>query len=385
MTGGTSGGDGSVGFGGSNDGYDDSHFNNSYSEEEEDDDVEDVTGQRRERYATPFGNKGQNPKLLTDIERVVNDIHDVDGIPESVKQLEALLYGSDDGYDPFAMNGTHRKGASKMGNIEAVDTGFDWGTDYSTGFSFNRGDELLDSKQDAYGWGNLPSHKTNRSSVSSMGSNEDYGEDSDVSEWTQDLSFHGGRDKSQHSSHWNPSYSSSHNIHVDKATELVKATPMNNHNHNCRPSRNGEKRITPPIPTAPSTYKYQICLFIQMQLCHPSSLADWIKERNSNCESFDSEERQARARVAFEIFRQIVNGLAHVHSKGIIHRDLVRFPLYSFLRDTLHFMYAFSKKQSIMQLLSALYTHQKPAVSVSVHLKPFPVHVSQSDLTVFSC
>ena len=42
------------------------------------------------------------------------------------------------------------------------------------------------------------------------------------------------------------------------------------------------------------------------------TLADWIKERNGRCIEFDAEERQARARPAFEAFRQIVNGLAHV-------------------------------------------------------------------------
>lgn len=71
-----------------------------------------------------------------------------------------------------------------------------------------------------------------------------------------------------------------------------------------------------------SPYKYQICLFIQMQLCHPTTLADWIKLRNHNCTQFGADERQARARPAFEAFRQIVSGLNHVHSKGIIHRDL---------------------------------------------------------------
>jgi len=334
MTGGTSGGDGNVGFGGSSDDYDDSHLDNYYNEEEDDDDVEDVTGQRRERHATPFGGAGQNPKLLTDIERVVNDIHNVDGIPESVKQLEALLYGSNDGNEPFERNDINQKGASKMRNTESLDIGFDWGTTYCSGSSNDRIGEVMDSKQDAEDWGNLPSHQTNHFSFRSMESNEDCGEDSDVSEWTQDLSFRGGRGNTQLSSRWNSSHSSASNIDVDYATNskvsvsggLELGFPINNSNnlhiHNRRPSRTGEKRIAPQIPTAPSTYKYQICLFIQMQLCHPSSLADWIKDRNGNCESFGAEERQSRARVAFEIFRQIVNGLAHVHSKGIIHRDL---------------------------------------------------------------
>lgn len=337
MTGGTSGGDGNVGFG---DDYDDSHLDNYYNEEEEDDDVEDVTGQRREKHATPFGGAGRNPKLLTDIERVVNDIHNVDEIPKSVKQLEALLYGSNNGNETFARNDINQKDASKMRNTESLDTGFDWATNNSSGSSIDRSGEVMDSKQDDDDWDNLPSHQTNRFSFRSMESNEDYGEDSDVSEWTQDLSFRGGRANTQHSSRWNSSYASASNINVDYATNskvsvsggLELGFPIKNnndlHNRDRRPSRTGEKRIAPQIPTAPSTYKYQICLFIQMQLCHPSSLADWIKDRNGNFESFGAEERQSMARVAFEIFRQIVNGLAHVHSKGIIHRDLVSFCIY---------------------------------------------------------
>ena len=53
--------------------------------------------------------------------------------------------------------------------------------------------------------------------------------------------------------------------------------------------------------------------YIQMQLCNPSTLADWIKHRNgSSSLEFDAGERQARARSALGIFRQIVDGLAHV-------------------------------------------------------------------------
>ena len=74
--------------------------------------------------------------------------------------------------------------------------------------------------------------------------------------------------------------------------------------------------------TSSSPYKYQICLFIQMQLCHPMTLADWIKQRNSGFLHIHTEERHARARNAFNIFRQIVNVLEHIQSKGIIHRDL---------------------------------------------------------------
>jgi serine/threonine protein kinase len=68
------------------------------------------------------------------------------------------------------------------------------------------------------------------------------------------------------------------------------------------------------------SYRYQICLFIQMQLCQPSTLADWIRERNSN--DVLSTTREQGYLKAWDIFQQIANGLSHVHSKNVVHRDL---------------------------------------------------------------
>jgi len=66
-----------------------------------------------------------------------------------------------------------------------------------------------------------------------------------------------------------------------------------------------------------SPYRYEICLFIQMQLCNPSTLADWIRQRNSSPPS-----RKSRAGPAIRIFTQLINGMAHVHEQNIVHRDL---------------------------------------------------------------
>ena len=67
-------------------------------------------------------------------------------------------------------------------------------------------------------------------------------------------------------------------------------------------------------------YKYQICLYIQMQLCRPSTLADWIRMRNGADKSLSTQ--HTRYLAAGTIFKQLSNGLSHVHSRNIVHRDL---------------------------------------------------------------
>jgi serine/threonine protein kinase len=54
-----------------------------------------------------------------------------------------------------------------------------------------------------------------------------------------------------------------------------------------------------------------------MQLCNPSTLADWIRQRNQSATTHAS-----RAGPAIHIFSQLVSGIHHVHEKGILHRDL---------------------------------------------------------------
>eukprot|EP00956_Cyclotella_meneghiniana_P003604 scaffold4414_cov62-Cyclotella_meneghiniana.AAC.4 len=218
----------------------------------------------------------EKPKLLTDIEQVVNGIHKSDEIDGTVEKLEALLYGKDDGFDWASYSKKSQSGAILF---------------------------------------------------------EGHNDDSDVSEWTRELDAdgsHGSYWDSKHSSFDNARerkesfhevHSSMHGYGRQESLELVKAAkeqPDKVHqDQNARPPKLNQRTAAPT-----SSYKYQICLFIQMQLCRPTTLADWIKLRNNSCVRFDAEERQKRAHPAFMVFRQIVEGLVHVHDKGIIHRDL---------------------------------------------------------------
>lgn len=79
-------------------------------------------------------------------------------------------------------------------------------------------------------------------------------------------------------------------------------------------------------------YRYQICLFITMQLCHPATLGDWIRHRNNQCPD-PNEGRPERVGTAIRIFQQISSGLAHVHKKGVVHRDLKPHNLFRSLED----------------------------------------------------
>lgn len=89
-------------------------------------------------------------------------------------------------------------------------------------------------------------------------------------------------------------------------------------NKNKNNNKHSGRNKSPEKPSLPS-YRYQISLYIQMQLCHPASLADWIRERNTKVPETAHAQRFG---PALEIFEQIVKGLAHVHAMGIIHRDL---------------------------------------------------------------
>ena len=68
-------------------------------------------------------------------------------------------------------------------------------------------------------------------------------------------------------------------------------------------------------------YQYQISLYIQMELCNSTTLADWIRARNEKLEKVPTC-LEDRIGDVITIFEQIINGLQHVHERHIIHRDL---------------------------------------------------------------
>ena len=214
-----------------------------------------------------------NPKLLTDIDLVLDGLHKSEEIEESVVRLEAILYGdkSDDN-----------------------DDGFDW---------------TMDSPRSERSVLSLPSSHRIMNRHTFMYSRGTSGaDDSEVSsEWTQD----------------DGECNSFHNSKVYAKQRSLELVSVDNGNNSFRRSRRRRRRNNHGYLTSPTTsssYRYQISMYIQMQLCNPKTLADWISERNNNnCSNYDEEDR---TRSAIEIFNQIVSGLAHVHSKSIIHRDL---------------------------------------------------------------
>jgi len=144
-------------------------------------------------------------------------------------------------------------------------------------------------------WNNLPSYNNNNNNSTMLDSisTGGYGEDSECSEWTIDQQ-----------------QSSAGNFHVQHHN-------TNHHMYSHRQQQQQQQRE--------KSYRYQICLFIQMQLCNPSTLADWIRRRNSSSSTPSDTQTKKWCKhyeIAWEIFLQIVQGLAHVHSQGIIHRDL---------------------------------------------------------------
>ena len=211
-------------------------------------------------------------------------------IPSRMGPSKLLLGGPETGYDAIQNredtllnDGKDRLNESRAG-ISA--------------WSFDR--TRNDSTQDD--WEQLASHCTNESQSNSISTGEygmDQTENSEYSEWTVEQSSRVKHGKDNPKSKY-----TSRRMHQSTAG----GTPSQQQRHR---SRKNEK-----------PYKYQICLYIQMQLCRPATLADWIRNRNSTKLPKSLSAQHKRFLDAAAIFRHISSGLAHVHSRSIVHRDL---------------------------------------------------------------
>lgn len=92
----------------------------------------------------------------------------------------------------------------------------------------------------------------------------------------------------------------------DSTADDMQLQAWNQTNQQQSPQKTGGSR---------TSYRYQMCFFIQMQLCKPTTLSDWIRQ---NCRSQGADHYQS----AVEVFAQITKGLEHIHEAGIVHRDL---------------------------------------------------------------
>mmetsp|Transcript_11522 Transcript_11522/g.16687 ORF Transcript_11522/g.16687 Transcript_11522/m.16687 type:complete len:921 (-) Transcript_11522:159-2921(-) len=175
-------------------------------------------------------------------------------------------------------------------------------------------------------WEQLESHR----SYVSTSNNSAESDDSDCSEWSNEDTNDrfNAKGTSSHRRVRGPrleSRSSDSSCGFDFVYSTAGSSVNSSQQHRLNEEQpwDASSQNRPPITVAQQNlnYKYRICLFIQMQLCQQSTLADWIRIRNLNQVGITQGSRQW-ARTALDISLQIVRGIAHVHGKGIIHRDL---------------------------------------------------------------
>ncbi|RHY34373.1 hypothetical protein DYB32_000986 [Aphanomyces invadans] len=103
---------------------------------------------------------------------------------------------------------------------------------------------------------------------------------------------------------------------MEWAWNLKRHWNMPDSMHHRRPAklRLGMKGEPGADPSGGPSFTYHVTLYIQMFLCEQSTLHDWLEERNRY--------RKVDGEQSLRLFRQLVDGLLHVHENGIVHRDL---------------------------------------------------------------
>ncbi|ETV92553.1 PEK protein kinase [Aphanomyces invadans] len=103
---------------------------------------------------------------------------------------------------------------------------------------------------------------------------------------------------------------------MEWAWNLKRHWNMPDSMHHRRPAklRLGMKGEPGADPSGGPSFTYHVTLYIQMFLCEQSTLHDWLEERNRY--------RKVDGDQSLRLFRQLVDGLLHVHENGIVHRDL---------------------------------------------------------------
>jgi len=73
-------------------------------------------------------------------------------------------------------------------------------------------------------------------------------------------------------------------------------------------------------------HRRKLYLYIQMQLCQPESLKDWLNSNTLNRDKY----------LLLNMFHQIVSAIGYVHQWGLMHRDLKVILIPSYAVDTRH-------------------------------------------------
>lgn len=119
------------------------------------------------------------------------------------------------------------------------------------------------------------------------------------------------------------------NSYINKYDSIFDEESKNNQNKSQSVSDDEEYNLEGSKDTIESIVDYTVCLDllqkqkefitvnlkIQMELCSGQSLKEYLDKRSQKRE-------QISRKTNFKIFKQIVDGIRHVHKQGIIHRDL---------------------------------------------------------------